>query len=150
MERMGGFDEQLRCAVDYDFTVRWTLCGLAMLRVDGLLGYFTDAQSGLSTRGKKRLLDTEKTLVQVRYGIFDKVRREFLPDVVAYRSDALLIDGRWHPLEELIPDYPAFLAARQPLWSQGKLRHRLRRALTSLGLFELAVRLRDRLGGRVR
>lgn len=131
---IGYFDEQLHVAADMDFSLRMAANGLRMGRVDGVLGYFTDAAQGLSTREGGREALVERTVVQLRYGVYDKVQPELLAASKRMRLDAVQNFGQWRPLTELMPDYVRYLRKRQPLWLLGKLRFALRGVLAKLGL----------------
>lgn len=133
-ERVGYFDEQLRVAADMDLSLRMAANGLQMGRVDGVLGYFTDAAQGLSTREGGREALIERTAVQLRYGVYDKVHPELRSAAEHLRLDAARNFGEWRSLEELVPDYPRYLRKRRPLWLLGKIRFAIRELLTRLGL----------------
>lgn len=132
--RIGYFDEQLRVAADMDLSLRMAANGLQMGRVDGVLGYFTDAAQGLSTREGGREALVERTVVQLRYGVYDKVQPELRTPAERFRLDAVQNFGEWRALAELVSDYSSYLRKRKPLWFFGKLRFALRGVLARLGL----------------
>ncbi len=142
-QRIGHFDEQFRTAADMDLSLRMAANGLPMGRVDGVLGYFTDASQGLSTREGGQEALVERTAVQMRYGVFDKVPAEFKEAAQRFRLEAVLNFGQWHQLAEWVPDYSTFLRNRKPLWLVGKLRFAARAVLARLGLLRwLQTRLK--------
>ena len=147
-KQIGFFDEQFRVGPDLDYSIRLAEAGLPMGRVDGLLGYFTDSQQGLSTREAGQPSDIERTAIQLRYGIFDKVRDEYRAAAQAYRLDEVQNFDEWIALERILPGLQARRARRRPLWALGWLRNRGRALLKSLGLLNWIYRLQKRLIGR--
>lgn len=146
--RLGYFDEQLRVAADMDYSFRMAANKLQMGRVDGLLGFFTDASEGLSTREGGREAILERTVVQLRYGVYDKVRPEFRAAAQAFNLDSVQNFGGWRPLTELVPDYAQFLARRKPLWLLANLRAGLRSLLAKTGLLRWVHALQNKLYGK--
>ncbi len=106
----GYFDEQLRSAGDFDFTVRLSLRG-PLLKAPGILGYFTDIGAGLSTGNV--LCEIERTVIELRYGIYETVDIDYLDEARKYQIDKLRFDGQWQTVTAWVPGYAALLAARQ-------------------------------------
>lgn len=142
--RVGYFDEQFRVAADIDLSFRIAANRLPMGRVDGVLGYFTNAEQGLSTRQGGQEAAIERTAVQLRYGIFDKVRRDLLPAVERFRVAEFQNFGEWHSMVEVLPNYGAFLRIRKPLWLLGYARAIVRGLLARLGLLSWLHKNLDR------
>lgn len=133
-QQIGYFDEQFRTAADMDLSLRMAVNKLPMGRVEGVLGFFTDASQGLSTREGGHQALVERAAVQMRYGVFDKVQTALAQDAQQFRLDAMQNFGQWHPLAEWVLEYSAFLRRRKPLWLVGKLRITVRAILARLGL----------------
>lgn len=74
-EEIGYFDEQLKSAADYDFSVR-LLSKAKIGFTKYLLGYFLDEGRGLST-GNNILQPLERTVVELRYGFYNKIDTRF-------------------------------------------------------------------------
>jgi hypothetical protein len=105
------FDEQLRVGGDFDLAVRLAVHGNGT-PVDAELGVYYDGGSGLSTSGEVQAI--ERTVLALRYGIYEAVEGERILDAVRYAISHLhQPDGSWLPVEEVVPDYEAFLAQRQ-------------------------------------
>lgn len=126
----GLFDEQLHSGADFDLAVRLA-AHTDMVKVGGVLGYYLNACSGLSTCGS--LQPIERTVVELRYGIFDKVDRQWLGSAREYRIGEILYGGVWHPVTEFIPDYEGFLRSRQRLWWLNAAYQARRQATRHLG-----------------
>lgn len=143
-EQVGYFDEQFQVAADMDYSFRMASGGLRMGRCEGLLGYFTDAGQGLSTREGAHRSAIERTAIQLRYGVYDKVNPKFAKEALGYRLDAVKSLGEWHPLSEYLPRHEKDLQRRSPLRLLGKLRNAMRTLLEQLGLLRWLYKLQDR------
>ena len=130
------FDEQFFVASDMEFSFRMAVKGLDMGKCEGLLGYFTDTGTGLSTRGGARLSEIERTVIQLRYGVFDKVDRRLLNVTDAYRLTSIKVDNSWIDLESILPNLSKELQWKRPLWILGYLRGWSRAALRRIGLLD--------------
>jgi hypothetical protein len=131
-----------------DYSLRVASLGLQMGKADGILGYFTDSAQGLSTRdaGKQAIL--ERTAVQLRYGVYDKVDPALRTAAANYRIDAVQSLGEWHPLSKYLPDYENLLRTRSWLWVIGSIRYALRGLFAKLGILSLLHRIQNRVFGR--
>ena len=143
-DQVGYFDEQFRVGPDFDYSVRMALAGLRMGRVDGLLGYFTDAAQGLSTRNGADQSAVDRTAIQLRYKILDKVEHRYLDATGQYRMDEVLQFGEWLPLKQLLPNFKIGRAREVWLSTLGWLRSLLRGLLRALGLLGPLHRLLER------
>ena len=144
IEHVGYFDEQFKAAVDMEYSLRVAMQDLAMCRAEGLLGYFTDAGEGLSTREGALQALVERTAVQLRYAVYDKVRPEHLPAAREYRIREILNFGKWNPVQDVIPHYHAYIRGRRYLWALGSLRNSSRRVLEKAGLIKTLYALQNR------
>lgn len=135
--RIGYFDEQFRTAADMDYSFRIAANRLPMGRVDGILGYFTDAEQGLSTREGGQEAVIERAAVQLRYGVFDKVHPGMQLAAKQFRLDHVQSFGEWQPVAGLVPSYASFLRWRKPLRALGIIRRAVRSLLARLGLLNL-------------
>jgi glycosyltransferase involved in cell wall biosynthesis len=82
LQDSGWFDEQLRSGGDFDLSIRLTLQGSA-IRVPALLGYYLDAGIGASTSPNSKQL-VERTVIELRYGIYDKIEWKFVNQALDY------------------------------------------------------------------
>ncbi|HBF34971.1 TPA: hypothetical protein DDW35_10465 [Candidatus Sumerlaeota bacterium] len=135
-EKTGYFDEQLASGADFDLAVRITLNDIIQVRAEGLLGSFTNMASGLSTSGA--LQPIERTVIELRYGIFDKLDYDFIPKTVVYNVPHLLQFGEWVPIKNFVPEYGVLLESRTREWFEVGIaqyvaqREQKHRALTPL------------------
>jgi glycosyltransferase involved in cell wall biosynthesis len=107
------FDEQFRSGGDFDFAIRLACSGQGIL-VPDLLGYYYDSGQGLSTGNQ--LQPIERTVIELRYGIFDKLDYGFLPEAVQYNIPNLYWKGTWHRVADLVPNYREWIQSRRQQW----------------------------------
>jgi hypothetical protein len=108
------FDEQLKVGGDMDLAIRLAVRGHA-LPVSEPLGWYYDGGTGLSTGGDTQPI--ERTVLELRYGIYDKVEVEWVAQASEYVIPQLLQpDGSWLPLDEVIPSYREWLRDRRERW----------------------------------
>ena len=110
LEKTGLFDEQFLCANDFDLAMRLLFHGKAHILNENL-GYFLHEGAGLSTK-KGTLCPVEATVIQLRYGIYDRIDYQLIPAALKYNIYNLKIDGRWFPVSQFIPDYEVMLEER--------------------------------------
>jgi GT2 family glycosyltransferase len=147
-EQVGTFDEQFEVGPDMDLSLRIAARGLQMGRCEGLLGYFTNNAQGLSTRDGAKRSAIERTAIQLRYGIFDKVQASFRKEAQEICADQIKNLGNWHNLNEYLPNYENYLSLRRPLYILGWLRNLLRNALGKIGLLAPLYRLQEKFWRR--
>jgi glycosyltransferase involved in cell wall biosynthesis len=107
-EKAGKFDEQLRSGADFDLAIRLAIHGNVGI-AHGILGYYLDEGAGASTRGDM-LQPIERTLIEVRYGIYDKVEHHLMPEINnrKYAVEKVVFDNIVHSIETFVPDYANF------------------------------------------
>ncbi len=74
-EKIGYFDEQLRSGADFDLMVRIAIF-FEMKKTHWLLGYYLNANTGLSTGGQKSFFSLqakELRVINMRYNILEKI-----------------------------------------------------------------------------
>jgi glycosyltransferase involved in cell wall biosynthesis len=92
LQDSGFFDEQLRSGGDFDLSIRLALQGSA-IRVPNLLGYYLDAGIGASTSPNSKQL-VERTVIELRYGIYDKIEWKFVNQALDYDIKHLYFLGQ--------------------------------------------------------
>jgi glycosyltransferase involved in cell wall biosynthesis len=109
------FDEQLRVGGDMDLAIRLAIHGKGV-RVDKNLGFYFNEGTGLSTGGDAQPI--ERTVLELRYGIYDKIDYRFVPQAAEFVIPRILQpDGSWLGLSSVIPDYERFLSDRRQRWA---------------------------------
>ena len=115
LDKCGYWDEQLKSGGDFDFQVRAALNGKFKKTVGPPLLYYTCfANSGSASSG--RLQPIERTVIELRYGIYDKIDYDYLPRAVRYNVPYLLQSGQWVPVSQFVPDYEDFIQDRCSRW----------------------------------
>ena len=92
-EKIGYFDEQLRSGADFDLMVRVAIT-YKMKKTQGLLGYYLNANTWLSTGGQRSffsLQSKELRVISMRYNIHNKI--DFFVPTKWYMIDTLVYQG---------------------------------------------------------
>lgn len=116
LKKSGLFDEQLKSGADFDLAIRLALHG-KVSKINDNLGYYLNASTGASTRPNS-LQPIERTVIELRYGIYDKIENKYLPQASQYSIPYLMISGSLQHLSNFIPDYTQFIQSRQVLVEQ--------------------------------
>lgn len=148
-QKVGYFDEQLRIAGDFEYINRLLLAGEQFCKTEGIIGYFTDTQSGLSTRGELNGTMIEESFVHLRYGNYDKVKRFFLPQLEQFNVDSVYYEGSWHQLNKIIPNYENQIKSVRYRKILGRVLDPIRRIIISLGFWKQFVYWKQRIEGRL-
>lgn len=121
LTQAGWFDEQLLSGGDFDLSIRLALQGSAV-RVPNLLGYYLDEGMGASTSPNSRQL-VERTVIELRYGIYDKIDWRFVQSALKYdvtrlhfsskEMDVLDIPGVLNLFEHTIPQLTSIKKSRK-------------------------------------
>lgn len=114
-DQIGYFDEQLHIACDYDLVTRAAADGLRMRKTKGIVGRFTNQGTGLSTLKGADKEAVERTVVQLRYGMFDKASSEYITESKKYRISEILVEGYWSPLNIYVKQYARYIKRRMIL-----------------------------------
>lgn len=113
-EQAGYFDEQLRSGADFDLAVRLALHSQGEVAAEDL-GYYLNEGRGAST-SPNSLQPIERTVIELRYGIYDKINYDYLPHAMRYNIHYLLQFGEWTPVSQFVPDDEAFMQNRSQSW----------------------------------
>jgi hypothetical protein len=111
LEKCGCWDEQLKSGSDFDFQVRAAL-NFDFKRTGGepLLYYTRYEDSGSASSSV--LQQIERTVIELRYGIYDKINYKFLPKALEYDIYHVYYNGQKKHISELVPDYKELLEER--------------------------------------
>lgn len=101
LDKVIGFDEQLKSGADYDFCMRLARHSKLVKTTKTILGYYLDEGKGASTRNDGRQ-PTERTVVELRYNLQDKIDTNYLSKTQTYEPNHVIIFGRKIPVEDLI------------------------------------------------
>jgi glycosyltransferase involved in cell wall biosynthesis len=117
LDKIGGFDEQLRSGGDFDFQIRAAFnCNFK--KTDGLLYYYTH-ESSSGSASSNILQPIERTVIELRYGLYDITDKlngyPYISRAKKYRLDQIMVNGKWYPLEQYIPNYRQILSEKQEL-----------------------------------
>lgn len=108
LEVVGYFDEQLYSGADFDFAIRLARA-VDPVYPTGVAGYYLDEGMGASTRPNS-LQTLERTVIELRYGIFHKIDEKFVYPASRYVIPCILNSGQFVPLSALFRDYNKFIS----------------------------------------
>jgi len=113
-KKAGLFDEQLKSGADFDFAIRLAFNGVAE-KLKNISGYYLNEGLGASTRpGSLQAL--ERTVIELRYGIYDKIDYSYLPKAIRYNVYNLIVDGKQKSVEIYVTNYNEIMSNRYNLW----------------------------------
>lgn len=107
----GLFDEQLLQGADFDLFVRLAFNG-TMRKTDGPLGWYLNEGRGLASR-PGTLQPLERTVIQLRYGMYFNADYSYYPRARRYRIGEILFRSVWHPVSEFVPGYADVMRRRR-------------------------------------
>lgn len=114
LEKAGYFDEQLKSGADFDLAIRLAFHGKPGI-TKGLLGYYLNEGKGASTRPNSRQ-PLERTVIELRYGIYDKIDYDLVADASQLDIPHIYTDGHAHLVSEYVPNYSRLLTERKERW----------------------------------
>jgi glycosyltransferase involved in cell wall biosynthesis len=100
-QQIGYFDEQFRLVSDYEFQLR-LIRRYPMIKAAPVLGYYLE-HAGHKLSSNRGIQTRERTAVELRYRMYDKIMIHLLPFISAYRINYILNFGVWVPLSSYIP-----------------------------------------------
>lgn len=107
-DKAGLFDENLKSGADFDLAIRLAIHG-KVKPTRKVVGYYLDEGRGASTRGDGRQ-PTERTVIELRYGILDKIDTRFIPKAVTeFNIRSISFGGKSYHVTDFVPDYDQFL-----------------------------------------
>lgn len=106
LSKVGLFDEQLRSGADYDLAIRLARGGKLGFTAD-LLGFYLDAGLGASTRPNS-VQAIERSVIELRYGVFDKFKCEYLPEIAKYDIPGMYFNGERKLVQDYFKDYQEY------------------------------------------
>ena len=112
LEKVGFWDEQLRSGGDFEFQIRAAF-NCQFKKTEGILVYKLDAAQSAS---QGILQPLERTVIELRYGIYDKIDYNYLPAAVRYNIPYILYNGTWQPMRSFVPGYDELLERRRREW----------------------------------
>jgi hypothetical protein len=110
MDEIGYFDEQLFSGADFDFAIRLARAANPVFP-SGVAGYYLDEGMGASTRANS-LQPLERTVIELRYGIFHKVDSRYIYPASQYVIPAVRKDSQFVKLSSLFKDYDNYIRTK--------------------------------------
>jgi len=83
-----------------------------MEKNQGVLGYYLDEKAGLSTR-KGSLQPIERTVIELRYGIYNKIDFLYYKKALKYKIYQVFFDNQWFPINDFYDNYESLIKNRK-------------------------------------
>ena len=131
LPQTGLFDEQFKSGADFDLAIRLARIGRVSFTT-GLLGYYLDAGLGASTRPNS-LQAIERSVIELRYGIFDKLEHDFIPHTTKYDISGLYFNGKRNTIQNHFLNYNDYYALMIQKYWHGRNVYALSRFRRTLG-----------------
>lgn len=113
LKKSGIFDEQLMSGADFDLAIRLSIHGL-IKKINSNLGFYLNAGTGASTRPNSKQ-PIERTVIELRYGIYDKIDTKYLIEAMKYSIPYLKLNNKWTHIDKFIPNYKKYILDRKHL-----------------------------------
>jgi len=97
--KTGFFDEQLRSGADFDLAIRLAYHSKIMCLPHNL-GYYLNEGRGASTRGN--LQPIERTVIEIRYNILDKIQAFYINEARKYDIDNIKFKNNSIPVKTFL------------------------------------------------
>jgi glycosyltransferase involved in cell wall biosynthesis len=123
LKKLKGFDEQLKSGGDFDFNIR-AASNCKFKKTPGLLCYYTKFM-GSGSASSNDLQPIERTVIELRYGIFDKIDYRYIKQAREYNISNILINGDWLPISQFIHNYESIIKERKYLKPIGLRKYRI-------------------------
>ena len=136
LDKCGYWDEQLRSGGDFDFQVRCAF-NCKFKKTPGVICYYTKEENSGSA-SSNILQPIERTVVLLRYGMYDKIESlegyQYVAPAKRYRLDQLLIGGEWQPIQQYVRGYRHMIVKQEPtrLAFRAKYRRKIARHYAAL------------------
>jgi len=111
LEKCGPWDEQFKSGGDYDFQIRGAMNANFKKTGGGILSYYT-RYPGSGSGSSGVLQQIERTVIELRYGIYDRINYQFLPKALEYDIYYLNFNGQKKHVSEFVPDYKELMEQR--------------------------------------
>jgi len=141
--KCGYFDEQLEIASDYDFVLRLVNLNQNILKTPGIMGYFLNNETGLSTKTHNKKVEIEQNIIYRRYGNLDKLKWEFIDNEEMKHFSHYLFYENYIPIDQygFYCGEIRFLSLNQIFLFFGK--NIFRSLLQKIGLWDYFLKTRD-------
>ena len=100
-EQVGYFDEQFKLVSDYEFQLR-VIRRLPLVKAASVLGYYLE-NAGHKLSSNRRAQHLERTAVELRYRMYDRILLHFLPFMSTYRINHVMNFGKWITIRSMLP-----------------------------------------------
>ncbi len=108
LEKSGMWDEQFKSGSDFDFQVRAAFNCEFKKTLGNVLLYYTRYE-GSNSASSGSLQQIERTVIQLRYGVYDQINYEYLPEALKYDIFNVYTLGQKRPVSDFVLNYEEHL-----------------------------------------
>lgn len=122
LDKCGYWDEQLKSGADFDFQIRAAFNFDFKKTIGDPLIYYTRL-TGSNSASSNKLQQIERTVIELRYGIYDKIDYNFLPQALEYDIYHVYFNEQKKHISDLIPNYENIMIDRYKKYFKKGLRN---------------------------
>jgi len=111
LKKCGYWDEQFKSGGDFDFQIRAAF-NTDFVKTDGEPLLYYTRYEGSGSASSNDLQKIERTVIELRYGIYDKINYKYLPEALKYDIFHVYYGGQKRHISELVPNYNEIMNAR--------------------------------------
>lgn len=140
LDKCGYWDEQFRSGGDFEFQVRAAFkCKFIKTQGEPLFYYTREPQS--NSASSISIQPIERTVVELRYGIYDKIDNRYIKDVEKYNIENILFKSEWHNIRKYICNYDEYMDKKKHLQNIRIINNRFNRIKIMKEHFHCTIKL---------
>lgn len=124
LDTCGYWDEQFKSGADFDFQIRAAFNFDFKKTTGSPLLYYTRFK-GSNSASSNELQQIELTVIELRYGIYDKIDYSYLPQALNYDIYHLHYNSKKIHIKELVPNYENIMEKRYYMYFKKGIRKNL-------------------------
>jgi len=111
LDKCGYWDEQFKSGGDFDFQIRAAF-NTDFIKTEGEPLLYYTRYEGSGSASSNDLQKIERTVIELRYGIYDKINYKYLPEALKYDIFNVYYGGQKRHISELVPNYADIMEER--------------------------------------
>lgn len=111
LEKCGFWDEQFKSGGDFDFQIR-SAFNTDFIKTEGEPLLYYTRYEGSGSASSNDLQKIERTVIELRYGIYDKINYKYLPEALKYDIFHVYFNGQKGHISEFVPNYDEIMKER--------------------------------------
>lgn len=124
LDKCGYWDEQFKSGGDFDFQIRAAF-NTDFKKITGEPLLYYTRYEGSGSASSNELQQIERTVIELRYGIYDKINYKYLPKALEYDIFHVHYGGQKKHISELVPNYKEMMEERYRKYFKKGIRRNL-------------------------